>query len=156
MKITEIKISLIGDKDNKIKAFAGIVIDDSIAIHEIKIIQLGEKNIISMPSKKNNENKWLDLVHPINNDVRQYLVNEILKQFNSLVNKKLETIKLPKGFYKGYDDLNINNICLYSENKESSTNQGELLKEYTLKNYSENELKKLENEMLELIGRKEK
>lgn len=156
MKITEVKISLIGDKDDKVKAFAGIVIDDSIAIHDIKIIQLGEKNIISMPSKKNNENKWLDLVHPINNDVRQYLVNEILKQFNSLVNKKLETIKLPKGFYKRYDDLNINNICLYRENKDTSTNQGELLKEYTLKDYSENELKKLEDEILESIERNEK
>lgn len=49
--ITDIKIRLV-NADSKLKAVASIVIDDCIAIHDIKILSGEGGDFIAMPSRK--------------------------------------------------------------------------------------------------------
>ena len=65
---------------SKLKGYAEIVIDNNIAIHNIKIIQGKEKLFIAMPSIKK-EDKYFDIVHPINNETREIIETAILNEF---------------------------------------------------------------------------
>lgn len=68
--ITDIKIRIV-NADSKLKAVASIVIDDCIAIHDIKILDGEGGEFISMPSRKTPDGNFRDVVHPINSDARE-------------------------------------------------------------------------------------
>lgn len=86
MRITDISFKKVNDKFGKVKAIASIVLDDEIVIHDIKIVE-GVKGIfVAMPSREkynvfNGENRFMDIVHPINNSTRKYLTENILSSY---------------------------------------------------------------------------
>ncbi len=82
MQVTDVKIRRLQDDTKTLKAYASIVIDDSLAIHDIKIIEGGNGYFIKMPSKKDKNGEFKDIVHPINNELRNTMSNAILDQFN--------------------------------------------------------------------------
>ena len=86
MRITDISFKKVNDKLEKVKAIATIVLDDEIAIHDIKIID-GKKGIfVAMPSREkynvfNGESRFMDIAHPIKNSTRKYLTENILSSY---------------------------------------------------------------------------
>ena len=57
-------------------------VDDSFAVHDIRIIE-GEKGLfIAMPSKKTPTGEYRDIAHPINPEVRSMFEEAILKAYN--------------------------------------------------------------------------
>lgn len=82
MKITSVNVKKIEKENSRLKGIASIVIDDSMAIHNIRIIKGDEKLFIAMPSYKANE-KYFDYVHPINQETREYLDQTILNEYNN-------------------------------------------------------------------------
>jgi len=52
MKITEIRVTLISNKDNKLKAFCSITIDNDFVVHNIKVIEGAGGFFVAMPSRK--------------------------------------------------------------------------------------------------------
>lgn len=146
MKITEIRMSILASKDNFVKAVAGIVLDDMIAIHGIKIVQLKNKTIVSMPSRKDDNGKWVDLVHPINHDMRKYIDENILTRFYALIQKKIDELQLPENYRVEYDLLNINMLRLISND-----NSQNVISEYIINDYSKDTLKETLSDMLDEI-----
>lgn len=86
MEITETRIKLLNNENTAIKALATIVIDDAIAVHNIKvrINKSGTDYYIAMPCRKDKDD-YKDLVHPINQEAREYISNTILAQFKAMV-----------------------------------------------------------------------
>ncbi len=80
----EIKVTINKNIETKegsrLRGFADIEIDNKLAIHGIKIIQGAEKLFVAMPSKKR-DNKFYDIVHPINNEVREIIETAILNEY---------------------------------------------------------------------------
>ncbi len=64
MNITDIKFRKVFTEGN-IKAIVSVTIDDCIAIHEIKIVQGYDRLFAAMPSRKDSNNIYRDIVHPI-------------------------------------------------------------------------------------------
>ncbi len=84
MKITKVTVKKEERDYEKVKGYASVVIDDSFAIHGIKIIQ-GKKGIfIAMPSRKVTAEKYIDVCHPINEKLRKEFTDAILNEFNKL------------------------------------------------------------------------
>ena len=80
MKITNISIKKLNDEDS-LKGYATIFIDNCLAIHNIKIID-GKKGLfIAFPSQKGSNGKWYDIVHPITQDFRDLISEEILTEY---------------------------------------------------------------------------
>jgi len=52
MKITEVRVKLISNKDERLKAFCSITIDNEFVVRDIKIIQGGSVPFVAMPSRK--------------------------------------------------------------------------------------------------------
>ena len=81
MKITDIKIRKLFD-DGPMKAIASVTLDAQLAVHDIKIINARDKFFIVMPSRKNADDTYRDIVHPINAEFRAMLEKEVIKAYN--------------------------------------------------------------------------
>lgn len=81
MEITSVKIRKVERENSRMKGIASVVIDDAIAIHDIRIIE-GDNNLfIAMPSRKTPAGEYRDIVHPINQEVRTMFEKEILDAY---------------------------------------------------------------------------
>jgi stage V sporulation protein G len=79
MKITEIRISL--RDDNKLKAFASITLDNCFVIRGLKIIEGAKGAFVAMPSRKRPDGTFQDIAHPINNETRDWMEEQIIAAF---------------------------------------------------------------------------
>ena len=81
MNITDIRVRLVNNNNDKLKAVASITIDDEIVVHDIKVINGKDGYFLSMPSRKTNEGEFKDIVHPIKTEVREALKEKILAEY---------------------------------------------------------------------------
>jgi len=82
MEITDIKIRKIFDDGSPMKAVVSVTFDDQLAVHDIKVICAREKYFIVMPSRKNPDNTFRDIVHPINASFRTELEKAVINAYN--------------------------------------------------------------------------
>ncbi len=81
MKITSVNVRKIEKEGSRMKGIASVLLDDSFAVHDIRIIE-GEKGLfIAMPSKKTPTGDYRDIAHPINPEVRSMFEEAILKAY---------------------------------------------------------------------------
>jgi stage V sporulation protein G len=92
MKITEIRIHLMGEE--RLKAFASVTFDDSFVVRNMKIVEGTKGVFLCMPSRKLPDGSHKDMVHPINQEFRKYLEDNILKAYQE------ELAKNPQGVVK--------------------------------------------------------
>ena len=79
MKITEIRIHLMGEE--RLKAFASVTFDDCFVVRNMKIVSGTNGVFLCMPSRKLPDGTHKDMVHPIKQEFRQYLEENILKAY---------------------------------------------------------------------------
>lgn len=72
---------MLNSRNSKFRAVASIVIDDSIALHDIKIIEGRDGAFITMPSKRIPNGEWKDTVHPINSQTREMMNDTIIDAY---------------------------------------------------------------------------
>ncbi|MFP4162993.1 MAG: septation regulator SpoVG [Chitinispirillaceae bacterium] len=84
MEITEIKISL--RNEAKLKAFASITLDNCFVVRGLKVINGARGYFVSMPSRRRRDGTFQDLAHPINNEMRQKIEDEVLDAFENKLN----------------------------------------------------------------------
>lgn len=80
MEVTDIKIRLVSPTD-QLRAFATVVFDSVLVVHNIKIVSTGDKLIIAMPSRQVNNGEYKDIVHPITSDFRSQLSDKVLRAY---------------------------------------------------------------------------
>ena len=85
MQITDIKIRKLFDDEAPMKAIVSVTFDHQLALHDIKVIYAKEKFFIVMPSKKNPDNTYRDIVHPIASDFRQMLEEAVITEYHKAV-----------------------------------------------------------------------
>ena len=78
MNITDIKIRKTYHDSNRLRALVSVTINDELAIHDIKVIEGPERLFIAMPSRKDNNGIFRDIVHPISSSTRADLEDAIL------------------------------------------------------------------------------
>lgn len=69
MEITSVKIRKVEREGSRLKGFASVVVDNAIAIHDIRVLEGDNGLFIAMPSRKT-VSDFKDTVHPINQEVR--------------------------------------------------------------------------------------
>lgn len=82
MDITDIRVRKIS-LDSKMKAVVSVTFDNSLVIHDIKVIEGSDKLFVAMPSRKTPEGEFKDIAHPINAQMRDRLEQEIMKKYQS-------------------------------------------------------------------------
>ncbi len=81
MQITDIKIRKFFD-EGPMKAIVSVTFDDALAVHDIKVIYARERYFIVMPSRKNPDGTYRDIVHPINAGFRAELESAVIDAYH--------------------------------------------------------------------------
>lgn len=84
MVITDIKVRKLFD-EGPMKAIVSVTFDGQLALHDIRVISVRDKNFIVMPSRKNNDGTYRDIVHPINAEFRGMLEEEVIRAYEEEV-----------------------------------------------------------------------
>lgn len=89
MEISEVKIFRMENK-GKLLAYANVVLNNSIVLRGIKIINGSRGVFIAMPAKANAKrkgNKFIEFYHPINSETRAELTHAILKKYEETLDE---------------------------------------------------------------------
>lgn len=89
MDITDIKIRKLFN-EGPMKAIVSVTFDNQIALHDIKVIFARDKYFIVMPSRKNPDGTYRDIVHPINAAFRAKLEDAVISAYNEEVKRAAE------------------------------------------------------------------
>ena len=98
MQITDVKVRKLFD-DGPMKAIASVTFDSQLALHDIKIINAKDKFFIVMPSRKNPDETYRDIVHPINASFRAMLEEKVIKAYeeeNAELDRRINMMKHDK------------------------------------------------------------
>ena len=80
MQITDVKVRKLFD-EGPMKAIVSVTFDGQLAVHDIKVINAREKYFIVMPSRKNPDDTYRDIVHPINSQFRIALEKAVIDAY---------------------------------------------------------------------------
>ena len=80
MQITDIKIRKLFD-EGPMKAVVSVTFDSQLAVHDIKVINARDRFFIVMPSRKNPDDTYRDIVHPINAQFRASLEEAVIRAY---------------------------------------------------------------------------
>ena len=89
MQITDIKIRKLFN-EGPMKAVVSVTFDGQLAVHDIKVINARDKFFIVMPSRKNPDDTFRDIVHPINAGFRSALEGAVLEAYREALAKAEE------------------------------------------------------------------
>jgi stage V sporulation protein G len=81
MEITDVKIRKI-IAEGRLRAVVSVTFDNMLAVHDIKIVQGDERIFVAMPSRKDENGVFRDIVHPISPSSRQLLEETILEAYS--------------------------------------------------------------------------
>lgn len=84
MQITDVKVRKLFD-EGPMKAIVSVTFDGQLAVHDIKVIHAREKFFIVMPSRKNPDDTYRDIVHPINAQFRSVLESTVIDAYHQAV-----------------------------------------------------------------------
>lgn len=88
MKITSVNVRKIEKEGSKMKGIASVLLDSCFAIHDIRIIKTEKGLLVAMPSRKTSDDKYMDIVHPINPETRTMFEETILKAYDEVEDKE--------------------------------------------------------------------
>ena len=81
MQITEVRLKKIKSEGN-MKAVASITFDGCFVIHDVKVIERKDKPLlVVMPETRRKNGTKSDVAHPINQETRDMITNEVLKKY---------------------------------------------------------------------------
>ncbi len=81
MNITDIRVRRLM-QDGRLRAVVSITVDNELAIHDIKVIEGPQRLFVAMPSRREENGTFRDIIHPISVQSRQVLENSILEAYH--------------------------------------------------------------------------
>jgi len=96
MQITDIKVRKLFN-DGPMKAIVSVTFDGQLAVHDIKIINARDKFFIVMPSRKNPDETYRDIVHPINAQFRGMLEEAVIEAYEAALAQEAAAEEFSEG-----------------------------------------------------------
>ena len=84
MTITNIKVRKILE-EGRLRGIISVTLDDAVAVHDIKVVQGDNRLFVAMPSRRDDSGAFRDIIHPIDQDVRDEFESEILRAYHKAV-----------------------------------------------------------------------
>ncbi len=80
MNITDIRIRRLLT-EGRLRAVVSITLDNELAVHDIKVIEGPERLFVAMPSRREENGTFRDVVHPISPEARHTLESAVLDAY---------------------------------------------------------------------------
>ncbi len=95
MEISDVQIYLMHEE--KLKAYATVIIDNAFLIRDLKVIQGNNGLFIAMPAKKMKDGSYRDVAHPLNKETREYFEAKVLEAYEKAAAEGESTPKASAG-----------------------------------------------------------
>ena len=82
MEITDIRVRKV-DTQGKLKAYVTVTFDACFVVHNVKVIEGGDRVFIAMPSRKTKNGDFKDVAHPITSEFRNMLQEKIVAAYEA-------------------------------------------------------------------------
>ena len=83
MEITSVTVRKVDKEGSRMRGIASVLLDDSFAVHDIRVIEGDNGLFIAMPSRKTSAGGYRDIAHPINPEVRAMFEDAIIDAYNN-------------------------------------------------------------------------
>ena len=83
MEITKVRVHKVEREGSRLKGYATVTLDNCFVISNIRIIESDNRLFCAMPSRKVNDEKFEDIVHPTNQETREMFESKILEEYNN-------------------------------------------------------------------------
>ncbi len=92
MEITDIRIRRIlpegRQESGRLRGIVSITLDGTIAVHDIKVVQGDERLFVAMPSRKDDNGVYRDIVHPITSSARSRIEDTVLTAYREELERR--------------------------------------------------------------------
>jgi stage V sporulation protein G len=89
IEITDVKVVPVDEE--RLKAFASVVLNGCFVVSDIKVIAGENKLFLSMPSKKQKDGTYRDVAHPLNSETRKYIEDKVLAEYQNVLARRQDT-----------------------------------------------------------------
>lgn len=89
MTITNIKVRKLLP-EGRLKGIISLTLDDAVAVHDIKVVQGDERLFVAMPSRRDDQGVFRDIIHPISQQARNELESRILQAYREALEASIE------------------------------------------------------------------
>jgi len=82
LNITDIRITKV-EGDDKLRAFAGLVIDDCFLVGDLRVVEGEDGYFVAMPSRRKRDGSFKDIAYPLNNALREQIEEKVLLAYET-------------------------------------------------------------------------
>ena len=82
LNITEVRITKV-DGDEKLRAFAGLVLDECFLVGDLRVMENEDGYYVTMPSKRKRDGSFKDLAYPLNADAKEFVERKVLLAYEA-------------------------------------------------------------------------
>ncbi len=93
MTITDIRIRRLLT-EGRLRAVVSVTLDNELAVHDIKVIEGPERLFVAMPSRREENGTFRDIVHPISLEARHRLESAILDAYQQELETRAAELEL--------------------------------------------------------------
>ncbi|MEW8979498.1 MAG: SpoVG family protein [Symbiobacterium sp.] len=93
MRITNVRIHQF-EGEGKVKAFCTVVFDGVLTVTDLKVVAGSKGLFVSMPSRRNKDGQYKDIVYPCTAEMRQAIQEAVLGAYRALVRSDAEEISV--------------------------------------------------------------
>lgn len=82
LNITDVRITKV-EGDEKLRAFAAIVLDDCFLVGDLRVVEGEDGYFVAMPSKRKRDGSFKDIAFPLSNETRELIEQKVLLSFEA-------------------------------------------------------------------------
>ncbi len=89
MEVTSVDLNPVETGGERLLAFASVVFDEEFVVHNIRLVRAESGVIAAMPNEEY-RGELRDIAHPLNNDCRERICAELIRDYNEQVSESRE------------------------------------------------------------------
>lgn len=78
IEVTSVTIRPFTSEDEKLKAFASIILNNCFVVKDLKVIEGNNGRFVAMPSRRGKDGIFHDIAHPLNQETRDTIEKTVL------------------------------------------------------------------------------
>lgn len=83
MEITEVRVFPVSHRDERLLAFATIILEASFVVRDLRIIRGNTGLFVAMPSRKRSDGTYSDVAHPLKPELRKTIEEKVIGEYHS-------------------------------------------------------------------------
>lgn len=87
LNITDVRITKV-EGDEKLRAFAALVLDDAFIVGDLRVLENEEGYFVAMPSKRKRDGTFKDIAYPLNADAREMIEQRVLQAYETITGNR--------------------------------------------------------------------